>query len=369
MSDDDDDGDGWVFVPAKLEPLTQAQENKLKDLYYKRGYQRGILSTYKEVNSDGVGKPISRRQVERWLKKQEAYQIDLQPNKTYHIKPIVTSKAFELLQVDFIDFVNEPSKGYKYILVVIDVFSKKVWFRFQKNKTMSTTTEAMRDIITDWLMGHDLPNDGVVEKIQSDNEFKGSFTKLLRDNNIIHIRNRGFLPQSNGVVERVIQTLKRLLARRQQNLQAKNKGSAWANLFQGVVDDYNESYHSTLKTSPNDVFYNYEDKDFLKKIKSNSLKPKLKVARERAKTIPAKLKKPLEIGDTVRTVRRKGTLAKYGTDNWSGDVYKVTKIINDPNNLRTTRYKTTELKDGKHYQYAREELQRVGADIDLIPSV
>ena len=86
------------------------------------------------------------------------------------------------------------------------------------------------------------------------------------------------------------------------------------------------------------------------------------------KSIPAKLRKPLEIGDTVRTVKRKATLDKYGTDNWSDRVFKVNKIIEDPNRLRTTRYKTTEVKDGKHYQYAREELQKVDPDIDTIPT-
>ena len=43
-------------------------------------------------------------------------------------------------------------------------------------------------------------------------------------------------------------------------------------------------------------------------------------------------------------------------------------FIEDPNRLRTTRYKTTEVKDRKHYQYAREELQKVDPDIDAIPT-
>ena len=191
QDDNDSDSERWVFVPAKLEPLTQAQTKKLRDLYYERGFQRGIQSTYKEVNMDNIGKKISRQQVEKWLKKQEAYQIDLQQNKVYHIKPVVTSKAFELLQIDFIDFNNQPSKGFRYILVIIDVFSKKTWVKLQKDKTMDTTTEKMRDWLTDLLLEFDLPNNGVIEKIQSDNEFKGSFTKLLKDNQIKHIRNRG----------------------------------------------------------------------------------------------------------------------------------------------------------------------------------
>ena len=47
---------------------------------------------------------------------------------------------------------------------------------------MDTTTEKMRGWLTDLLIEFDLPNNGIIEKIQSDNEFKGIFTKLLKDN-------------------------------------------------------------------------------------------------------------------------------------------------------------------------------------------
>jgi len=48
----------------------------------------------------------------------------------------------------------------------------------------------MRDLLLDFLLeGNEYPNDGVPKQIQSDNEFKGEFTKLLEDNKIKHIRN------------------------------------------------------------------------------------------------------------------------------------------------------------------------------------
>ena len=59
QDDNDSDSERWVFVPAKLEPLTQAQTKKLRDLYYERGFQRGIQSTYKEVNMDNIGKKLA----------------------------------------------------------------------------------------------------------------------------------------------------------------------------------------------------------------------------------------------------------------------------------------------------------------------
>ena len=89
------------------------------------------------------------------------------------------------------------------------------------------------------------------------------------------------------------------------------------------------------------------------------MKPKFRLAKERAKAIPERLKKPLKIGDKVRTIKRKGPLSKHGTENWSEDVFKVTKIRKDKSGLKTDRYTTTEIKDGKNYEYAREELQLI----------
>ena len=51
------------------------------------------------------------------------------------------------------------------------------------------------------------------------------------------------------------------------------------------------------------------------------LKPKFRLAKEKAKAIPERLKKPLKVGDKVRTIKRKGPLSKHGTDNWSEDVF------------------------------------------------
>ena len=40
-------------------------------------------------------------------------------------------------------------------------------------------------------------------------------------------------------------------------------------------------------------------------------------------------------------------------------VFEITKIRKDKSGLKTDRYTTTEIKDGKNYEYAREELQLI----------
>ena len=93
--------------------------------------------------------------------------------------------------------------------------------------------------------------------------------------------------------------MKRLLQRRQDQLARENKANAWSNQFQYVVEQYNNTKHTTTGKTPDEVFFRFEDKAYLKKIKTTMLKPKFRLAKEKAKSIPERLKQPLKIGDKV----------------------------------------------------------------------
>ena len=50
---------------------------------------------------------------------------------------------------DLIDVVNiaKYNRGYRYLLTVVDVFSKHAWIQPMKNKTGKVVTEAMAKIL------------------------------------------------------------------------------------------------------------------------------------------------------------------------------------------------------------------------------
>ena len=47
-----------------------------------------------------------------------------------------------------IDYKTSNNKGYKYIFIVIDIFSKYLWFIPLKNKNSQTITNEFSNILT-----------------------------------------------------------------------------------------------------------------------------------------------------------------------------------------------------------------------------
>ena len=132
--------------------------------------------------------------------------------------------------------------------------------------------------------------------------YNSSFKKWLKDNNIIEmysIHNEG----KPVVAERFIGTLKTKICK-YMTLVLKNE---YIDKLDDIVDEFNNTYHRTIKMKPVDVEYNtYID---LKK-EVNDKYPKFKN------------------GDHVRISKYKNIFAKWYTPNWSEEVFLVSKIKN-----------------------------------------
>ena len=107
----------------------------------------------------------------------------------------------ETLQMDLMEFqtYKQENKNYRYILVVIDVFSKYVYAEPLKDKTGLTTTKAMEKILK---KVYRRTNRSIIN-IQSDlgTEFWNSTMKrLFEKHNINHYSSFSFLKSS--IVER-----------------------------------------------------------------------------------------------------------------------------------------------------------------------
>lgn len=312
--------------------MNTSWDARLHKLYYQDKYQKGIHSTYHRVNDRKGNDIIPRAYVTDWLRKQESYQINQRILKPRHIRPIVAKRPFHIVQMDLIDFTNKPSLQFRYIVVVIDVFSRYVWAKAITSKTPDKVLMAYQSI---------LKNSRFKETptlLMSDNggEFKGVFHEYVER----HITSLGGRPESQGVVERVNQTLKRALIRR---------GGAWSRELSTIVDQYNSSYHSTIKDKPENVLLYGTDK-------TKALHDRM--SKRRITLHPERRQVSLIVGDKVRLRRTKGMLDKHATHNWSEHIYKVTKITRAHKPYSTTRY--TIMADGISYgNYVREDLLKV----------
>jgi hypothetical protein len=130
--------------------ISDAQANMLKDLYYKKGETVGRDLLYESVAKAHPGTHPSRREVMGWLKKQFIYQRYLIPKRSGGISSFVPRTPLHSLSADLIDLQNKPSFGnYRYILVVVDNFSRYMWARATKGKKADQIGAAMKLVLED----------------------------------------------------------------------------------------------------------------------------------------------------------------------------------------------------------------------------
>ena len=209
----------------------------------------------------------------------------------------------DLWQADLIDYQNLVyfNSGYKYILLVIDVFSKVVYIEPLKKKTGDLTAEAMSKIID--------KNNGPPVMLVTDrgNEFFNSFFRdLMLSQNINHFRTPTKTPWKTSVAERVNRTIKTRINRAMQFSKKKN----WLNICQQIVDSYNKTPHSSHGLAPLDVTDANRTEIYKK------LYPKSVISVECR----------LKVGDKVRHILEKKRDEKGYTPNWSEEIYTITNV-------------------------------------------
>ena len=125
-------------------------EDYLKRIYYSPGHPgsfAGPQKLYKVVQEEGKYK-IGIHKIRNFLHKQEAYSLHKPVRRRFRRNHVISAGKDDLWMCDLMDMVKfeKWNQGFKYILVVIDVFSKFVWLRPLKNKTGTSVAEAFQDI-------------------------------------------------------------------------------------------------------------------------------------------------------------------------------------------------------------------------------
>ena len=220
-------------------------------------------------------------------------------NKTdvYHIDDI-----WSLDILDLKDYGPENNRGYRYVLVTIDNFSKFGWTVPLKIKNAQTIKDSFENIL---INSKRKPN-----LIESDRgrEFYNNILQVFLIKNDIKIYSRN---SSNGAVfaERFNRTIRDLLRRPV----FEKCDSKWVHILPTITKQFNNRVHSSTKLSPKDASSNKNEGYVYKKLldKRKKVKPKF------------------QKNDLVRTPDLKKTFSKSETTNWSYKLYKITEIIND----------------------------------------
>ena len=204
--------------------------------------------------------------------------------------------------LDLKDYGPKNNRGYRYVLVTIDNFSKFGWTIPLKNKNAQTMKDSFENIL---INSKRKPN--LIEADRGKEFHNNIFQDFLNKNNIkLYSRNSSY-----GAVfaERLNRTIRDLL----KKIVFEQGDAKWIDVLQTITKQYINRIHSSTKLTPIQAS--------LKKNEGYAYKNLLDKRK--------KVKPKFQINDLVRTADIKKTFSKDDTTNWSYNLYKITEIIND----------------------------------------
>ena len=267
---------------------------------------------------------------QEWLQSQDTYTLHKPVRKNFKRRKTIVPGANFQMQADLIDFslLKSYNDRYKYILVVIDVFSKKAFTAYLKNKTSSDMIQVFEQL---------MPEIGKFQKLQTDmgREFLNRpFQNWLKQHHIEHFHTQNFDTKAT-IAERFIRTLKEKLWRYFTYTNSRR----YVEVLPALVESYNNTYHRSIRRAPNSVNSENQEAVWLMLYADPELrKPKLKV------------------GDQVRLSMTRMRFRKGYLPGWTDELFQVAQVFRD----NPPYYKIKDLQgewlEGTFYE---EELQKI----------
>ena len=227
------------------------------------------------------------------------------PKRNYPTNKVIYNHVDEIWSIDLadmIDYKTSNNKGFRYIFIIIDNFSKFLWAIPLKNKYSQTITNEFSNILS--------TSKRKPIKIESDRgtEFYNSiFQNFLKSKNIQHYSR--YTDKGPSIAERVIRTLRNLL--KKPVFLAGN--ADWLGELPSVIKQYNNTIHHSTKMKPIDA----------------SRKSNQKLVYNNLKDDREKQKPKYKLGQLVRTADIKRVFSKGDSTNYSYKLYTITEVIHD----------------------------------------
>lgn len=275
--------------------------------YYKK-YNFPASSTFlKQLKNEKI--KTTKQEIDEFIGnriEQQKTVINNERKKT--LGKIVAYRPLSLIQMDIYVMAKyvKDNKGYKYILCMIDVFTRKVWAYKMKKKDNQNVQDSFKKFISDSNITEYTPS-----ILMSDNDstfINKSFHAILEKNNIIHQPNILDDHHALGLIDRLARTLKTILTR----LFLQRESTNWIDYLDEIIKNYNNNGHSAIDyISPNEAFLKKHfktiyDINYEKSLYNISISD-------------------IDVNDKVR-IKIKGQFRKGTEARYSDEVYTVKKV-------------------------------------------
>lgn len=298
------------IVSVYLKRSVMTWQKYLETNYFKPEHPSafGGPSKVQQILKKDGGYDVTYEQVRNWLQNQDAYSLHKPVRYKFKRNRVISQGIDYLWDMDLADVTNitDHNNGIKFLLILIDVFSKHLWVEPLKDKKHDTIIAALKAVF------NKTNRRPIMLRSDRGSEFVNRWvSRFLKLENIKHYTTRN--ETKANFAERVIRTLKAKMYRYFTHYETYT----YDNILQDLVSNYNHSPHSTLNgLSPNDI--NKENEaQIWKNMYVDSLKPSkqgLKSKRYRFTT-----------GDKVRISYLKYPFQRDYQHKYSEEVFKINK--------------------------------------------
>lgn len=280
----------------------------------------------------------TRNQIKEFLAKQDTYTLHKKRNLKFPRNRYYVSNINDLFEMDLIDMqtLKKYNEGIAYVLILIDVFSKKIYHAALKTKSGIEVRDALEKILT-----FQKP---ISIRCDSGKEFLNKHVKSLMKRYNINF----FVSQTPNfkcaIVERSLRTLKSRFWR----YFTYKKTYKYYHILDRIIKAYNSTFNSSIGRAPNAVnddnildVYNYL-------YFGNGRYKALNLTNMRSSRF--------QVGDKVRITVDKTKFEKGFESTFSNEIFIIKSVVNRNPKV----YKIVDLSGadilGRFYD---DELQRV----------
>jgi hypothetical protein len=279
-----------------------------------------------------------REKARKELLAEDAVTLNAPARKIFPRRKIIVHGLNLLWQADLLDMtsLSALNDGFKWILCMIDCFSRFAWAVPLKDKRGESVAAALKGIFAD-VKPNKLQTDQGTEFYNRDVE------QVLNDYQIIHFSSSTEMKAAQA--ERFNRTLRMKFAR----LFTSKGVERWIDDLPAIVQGYNESRHTTIGMAPEDVTEEHE------LVLDKKLNPPME-QEDTEKALKKDMRKALRVGNLVRVTRTRGVFTKEQVDKWAAEIFRVRSVLK----TKPITYELAEWDDSPiEGSWYRQELQKV----------
>lgn len=245
---------------------------------------------------------VNSKEIVKWLNSTDSYTLHKPVRKRFPRRKYIVSGIDGLWQADLSDMtrLNKSNDNNKFILVIIDTFSRKAYSKLLKTKSGQEVSKAFKSVIVD---NNVFPKDLLTDKGK---EFYNSFFKdMLAEYKINHYSSNNQEIKAS-MVERFQRTLKSKIFR----YITHSNSNRYCDILQDIILSYNNSTHRAHNMKPNDVDYNNQEEVWQRLYNQED---------------PNLTKYKFKVDDKVRISKYSTVFSKNYLPLWTQEIFTISK--------------------------------------------